>query len=181
MGGSKPRVIIRGGAEGKPSNDGTMSYYYYTDVYDRKFDKKIDKVRPYMVMYQQPDTQLADQCIYGVVFCEMVRFSKRCSREEDFVAATTRMTGEMIAMGYNARKIKSKVYKFAAEIPHLFYRNGAKAWSRNIIGLIDDQRPRTPTREAMMEGVGLSEEQWGAALRLLQDITEEDKRRATVQ
>ena len=36
-------------------------------------------------------------------------------------------------------------------------------------------------REAMMEGVGLSEEQWGAALRLLQDITEEDKRRATVQ
>ena len=61
------------------------------------------------------------------------------------------------------------------------YRNGAKAWSRNIIGLIDDQRPRTPTREAMMEGVGLSEEQWGAALRLLQDITEEDKRRATVQ
>ena len=168
---------------GKPSKDGTMSYYYYTDVYDRKFDKKFDKVRPYMVMYQQPDTQLADQCIYGVVFCEMVRFSKRCSREEDFVAATTRMTGEMIAMGYNARKIKSKVYKFAAEIPHLFYRNGAKAWSRNIIGLIDDQRPRTPTREAMMEGVGLSEEQWGAALRLymLQDITEEDKRRATVQ
>jgi hypothetical protein len=60
MGGSKPRVIIRGGAEGKPSNDGTMSYYYYTDVYDRKFDKKFDKVRPYMVMYQQPDTQLAD-------------------------------------------------------------------------------------------------------------------------
>ena len=73
------------------------------------------------------------------------------------------------------------MYKFAAEIPHLFYRNGAKAWSRNIIGMIDDQRPRTPTREAMMEGVGLSEEQWGAALRLLQDITEEDKRRATVQ
>ena len=134
-----------------------------------------------MVMYQQPDTQLADQCIYGLVFCEMVRFSKRCSREEDFVAATTRMTGEMIAMGYNARKIKSKVYKFAAEIPHLFYRNGAKAWSRNIIGLIDDQRPRTPAREAMIEGVGLSEEQWGAARRLLQDITEEDKRRATVQ
>jgi len=32
-----------------------------------------------------------------------------------------------------------------------------------------------------MEGVGLSEEQWGAVLRLLQDITEEDKRRATVQ
>ena len=31
-----------------------------------------------------------------------------------------------------------------------------------------------------MEGVGLSEEQWGAALRLLQDITEEDKRRATL-
>jgi len=48
--------------------------------------------------------------------------------------------------------------------------------------LIDDQRPRTPTREAMMEGVGLSEKQWRAALRLLQDITEEDKRRAaTVQ
>jgi hypothetical protein len=49
---------------GKPSNDvdGTMSYYYYTDVYvyDQKFDKKFDKVRPYMVMYQQPDTQLAD-------------------------------------------------------------------------------------------------------------------------
>jgi len=40
---------------------------------------------------------------------------------------TTRMTGEMIAMGYNARKIKSKVYKFDAEIPHLFYRNGGKA------------------------------------------------------
>ena len=93
------------------------------------------------------------------------------------MAATTRMTGEMIAMGYNARKIKSKVYKFAAEIPHLFYRNGAKAWSRNIIGLIDDQGPR----EAMIEGVGLSEEQWGAALRLVQDITEEDERRATVQ
>jgi hypothetical protein len=50
------------------------------------------------------------------------------------------MTGEMIAMGYNARKIKSKVhvykFEFAAEIPHLFYRNGAKAWSRNIIDLI---------------------------------------------
>jgi len=84
----------------------------------------------------------------------MVRFSKRCSREEDFVAATTRMTSEMIAKGYDARKIKSKMYKFAAEIPHLFYRNGAKAWSRNIIGLIDDQRPRTSTREAMMEGWG---------------------------
>jgi len=38
---------------GKPSNDGTMSYYYYTDVYDRKFDKKFDKVRSYMVMYQR--------------------------------------------------------------------------------------------------------------------------------
>jgi len=47
--------------------------------------------------------------------------------------------------------------------------------------LIDEQRPRTPRREAMMEGVGLSEEQWVAALRLLQNITDEDKRRATVQ
>jgi len=47
--------------------------------------------------------------------------------------------------------------------------------------LIDDQRPRTPPREAMMEGVGLSEEQWRAALRLMQDITEEGKRFATVQ
>ena len=64
------------------------------------------------------------------MFCEMVRFSKRCSREEDFVAATTSMTGEMIAIGYDARQIKSKVYKFAAEIPP-YLQKWAKAWSRN--------------------------------------------------
>jgi hypothetical protein len=65
----------------------TKTTIYVILLLHRKFDKKFDKVRPYMVMYQQPDTQLADQCIYGVVFCEMVRFSQRCSREEDFVAA----------------------------------------------------------------------------------------------
>ena len=47
--------------------------------YDRKFVKKFDRIRPCVVMYQQPDSQPPDQGMYTVVFCEMGRLSKGCS------------------------------------------------------------------------------------------------------
>ena len=56
-----------------------MSCRYCAYVYDRKFLKKIDRIRPYMVMYQQPDSQPPDQGIHTVMSCEMRRLSKGCS------------------------------------------------------------------------------------------------------
>ena len=41
-----------------------MSCRYCAYLYDRKFVKKIDRIRPYMVMYQQPDSQPPDQGIH---------------------------------------------------------------------------------------------------------------------
>ena len=123
------------------------NYYYYTDVYDRKFDSQFDSVRGYMVLYQQPNTQLADACVYGVVYSEMNRFSKRCSEEEDFVKAVTRMTTTMIRMGYNKGKIKSKVQRFAKEVPQLFFRNGAREWSRRICKATDEAAKVARERE----------------------------------
>ena len=128
--------------DGMPTN-----YYYYTDVYDRKFDSQFDSVRGYMVLYQQPNTQLADACVYGVVYSEMNRFSKRCSEEEDFVKAVTRMTTTMVRMGYNKGKIKSKVQRFAKEVPQLFFRNGAREWARRICKATDDEAKVARERE----------------------------------
>jgi hypothetical protein len=53
-----------------------MSCRYCAYVYGRKFLKKIDRIRPYMVMYQQPDSQPPDQGTPTVMSCEMRRLSK---------------------------------------------------------------------------------------------------------
>ena len=56
-----------------------MSCRCYTDVCDRKLFKKFDRIRPCVVMYQQPDSQPPDQGIHTVMSCEMRRLSKGCS------------------------------------------------------------------------------------------------------
>ena len=76
-------------------------FHFTVGVYDRNYDdENLDMVRRYMVLYQRPTTMLTDQCIYGVVYSEMCRFSRRCSRLGDFMAASRRMVGTACGMAH---------------------------------------------------------------------------------
>ena len=63
---------------------------------------------------------LTDASLYGVVFSEMGRFSRRCSRKEEFMQASVRMMDKMVEVGYNVRKVEAKVKKFVRRVPHLY-------------------------------------------------------------
>ena len=112
---------------------------YFAVVHDRKYELP-GEVSRFIVWYQQPDTALADSCVYGVVLSSMYRFSKRNSRETDFVAAVSRMVRKMVEMGYDVGKVKAKVRRFVREVPHLFYSNRGRVWTKEIMDVINDAR-----------------------------------------
>ena len=69
----------------KRAMNGEEQHYHTTGVHDRKFDDPtLDSVREDLKYYQNPETMLTDASLYGVVFSEMGKFSRRCSRKEDF-------------------------------------------------------------------------------------------------
>ena len=113
-------VKIKRRTKGTDEN-GQPVYYYTTEVYDRKYDDPgLESIRKDMIFYQRPSTMLSDQCIYGVVYSEMARFSRRCSRKQEFMMATKRMVNKMVDMEYEASKIEAKIKKFVRKVPHLF-------------------------------------------------------------
>ena len=57
----------------------------------------------------------------------------------------------MIRMGYNKGKIKSKVQRFAKEVPQLFFRNGAREWRRRICKATDEAAKVAREREKERE------------------------------
>ena len=135
----------------KEWEDGT--FHFTVGVYDRKYDdENLDKVRKYMVLYQRPTTMLTDQCIYGVVYSEMCRFSRRCSRLGDFMAASRRMVEKMIDMGYEADKINAKIKKVVTRVPRLYNCYARGKVQRPLMNVVRRAAERKAHRERGRKG-----------------------------
>ena len=93
---------------------------WYIKLYDRKSDPALAQMQEYIVFYNQPDTFLADSCIYGVVYSQMRRMAKRCSVQVDFEDGVALMIRRMRKLNYNEKKIKAQVKKFFRQFPSLF-------------------------------------------------------------
>ena len=95
-------------------------------LYDRKSDPKLEKMRQYIVYYNQAETFLADTCLYGVVYSESRRMAMRCSVQVDFEAGVARMLDRMLLLKYNKKKLAGQVTRFFSKFPAVYGRRSGK-------------------------------------------------------
>ena len=99
---------------------GNPTYRFRVQLYVKQSDRAYDKIRKYIIKYCHPDTMLADSAIYGVVYSQTQRFSKRCSWQSEFILAIEDMVGSMIQLGYNSHKVWAQFDKFARKNRDLY-------------------------------------------------------------
>jgi len=106
-------------------------------LYDRKSDPALAQMLEYIVYFNQPDTFLADSCIYGVVYSQMRRIAKRCTIQVDFEDGVTLMIRRMRDLGYNQKKLKTQIKKFFRQFPALFGQRSGLHMELRICRVVD--------------------------------------------
>ena len=101
---------------------------------------------------------------------ELCRFSRRCSRLSDFLAASTRMIEKMVEMDYVPDKISAKVRKVVARAPRLYNCNAKARIQRNLTNVARRAAARKAHQERGREGRK-------ATLQFMRSIEEMDKER----
>ena len=82
----------------------------YTAIHDKRLDPKYDRVA--VIRYPAIDSFLAGQAKYGIVWSQMHRFQRICSRASDFAYNVGLVLHRMESKGYDSRAYLGKARSF---------------------------------------------------------------------
>ena len=112
---------------------------YYCTLYDRKEDKEYKPLRPHMVLCSPIDTNLSEECLYGVMYTHARRSVLRSSRYDHCLEAIKHYLDRFIKAGYSKCRLFLRVGKLLSK-PQFRHQYGINSGRKMLATLRQQYR-----------------------------------------
>ena len=102
----------------------------YAGMFDKRLDAKYDRID--VIRYPDVNSLLADKAKANILTGQMHRFSRICTRSQDFAYQSALCMHRMLTKGYSPKWMWARARRFMAEHRHLYGGKPIRHWIRKF-------------------------------------------------